>query len=428
MAEYHMKTVGIVAEYNPFHNGHLYHLQRSRELTGADRVVVVMSGDFTQRGEPALVDKWARTEMALLAGADLVIELPVAYAMSSAEFFAFAAVRILDSLGVVDTICFGSEAGNIESLYPAAEILANEPDRYKSILRDTLSEGISYPAARQKALAHYVKEKYGQDTVSSVLRNPNNILGVEYIKALIRLDSRITPSTIGRIGNDYNSTELSGEFSSATSIRKVLSVNQWHQAKALLEFSMPASSLSVLEHEIELGRGPVFPSDFENLIISLLRRSSPDVIKGLPYMEHGLDNRFAMAAAKAGSFEELMELVCTRRYTATRIRRILFSLLIGLDKKKFDDFNSLGGPAYIRILGFNNKGRQLLSEIRGNTKLPLVTRAAGFRRSDLPGVSEMLALEAAAADQYVLGFRNPYFRRAGSDFTHNVIYEDTYAI
>jgi len=416
-----MKTVGIIAEYNPFHNGHLYHLRLSRELTGADRVVVVMSGDFTQRGEPALVDKWARAEMALQAGADLVVELPAAYAMGSAEFFAFGAVRILDSLGAVDSICFGSEAGKIESLYPAAEILANEPDGYKSLLRDTLSEGISFPAARQKALARYVKEKYGQDTLSSVLRSPNNILGVEYIKALIRLDSRITPYTTGRIGNAYNSTELSGEFSSAASIRKILSVNQWDYAKELLEFSMPAFSLSVLEREIELGRGPVFPSDFENLIISLLRRSPTDVIKNLPYMEHGLENRFAAAARKAGTFEELTELICTRRYTATRIQRILFSLLIGLDRDKFDYFNSLGGPSYIRVLGFNCKGRQLLSEIRDKAKLPVITRAKGFKKSVLPGVSEMLALEAAAADQYVLAFRNPYFRKSGSDFTHNVI-------
>ncbi len=419
-----MKTVGITAEYNPFHNGHLYHLQRSRELTGADCTVVVMSGNFTQRGEPAVIDKWARAEMALLAGADLIVELPVPYAMGSAEFFAYGAVKLLDSLNTVDFICFGSEAGNIKKLSDVAEMLVDEPDDYRSALRNLLSEGLSFPAARQKAISQYAREKFGKDALSSTLKSPNNILGIEYLKALLRLNSKITPVTIGRLGSSYNSTELSGEYSSATSIRKVLKTNTWHYARKLLEFSMPARTLSILEREIELGRGPVFPSDFEDVIISLLRRMPNDMIKKLPYMEDGLENRFSAAAGKAGTLEELMQLVCTRRYTATRIQRILFSLLIGLNKEKFDHFNSLGGPAYIRILGFSPTGRYLLSKIRGKTKLPVVTKTAGFKNSDFPGVSEMLALEADSADQYVLGCKNTYFKKSGSDYMRSIIKKD----
>ncbi len=419
-----MKTVGIVAEYNPFHNGHLYHLETARSLTGADCVVVVMSGNFTQRGEPAVVDKWARAEMALLAGADLVIELPAAYAMGSAEFFAFGAVKLLDSLGAVDAICFGSEAGTLEYLSTAAKIFTEEPEEYRATLKKLLSDGISFPAARQKALSHYIKSKYGKDPVSSLLKSSNNILGVEYLKALYRLNSRITPFTTERIGGGYNSTELSGKFSSATAIRNIISSNQWQCARKLIGQSVPSSSLTVLEREIGFGRGPIFPSDFEGMILSLLRRSPADVIKNLPYMEDGLENRFASAAEKAGTLEELMELICTRRYTATRIQRILFSLLIGLDSEKFERFNSTGGPAYIRVLGFSRTGRRLLSEIRGKTALPVITRAAGSKNTSFPCAAEMLALEAAASDQYVLAFKNSCFKKAGSDFTHNVINND----
>jgi predicted nucleotidyltransferase len=229
-----MKTIGIVAEYNPFHNGHLYQLQASRGQTGADCAVVVMSGNYTQRGEPAIVDKWARAEMALHSGADLVIELPVAYAMGSAEYFAYGAVKLLDSLNAVNMICFGSEAGSIEKLSAAAAILADEPESYKSYLKDYLSKGLSFPAARQKAISSYCKNTYGKDDLSSLLKSPNNILGIEYLKALRRLKSNIVPMTIERVGNEYNQAELTGKMSSATSIRKTIRENTWNDARELL--------------------------------------------------------------------------------------------------------------------------------------------------------------------------------------------------
>ena len=360
-----MKIVGIVAEYNPFHYGHLYHLQSSRRLTEADCVVVVMSGNFTQRGEPAVVAKWARAEMALLSGADLVIELPVAYAMGSAEYFAYGAVRLLDSLGAVDSMCFGSESGNIEVLLEIASILVEEPEEYKLLLKNHLSGGISFPAARQKALSGYLRDKYGKDRLTRFLKSSNDILGVEYLKALLRLGSKIKPVTICRVGSGYNSTEITGTFSSATSIRKVLKTSNWRYAKKLIESAMPNESLSVLEREIELGRGPVFPTDFGASIISTIRRASVDDLRNLPYMEAGLENRIRLAAEKTGTYDELVTGISTRRYTGTRIQRILFSLLIGLDNRKFEYFNSLRGPAYIRILGFNRTGRRLLSSIRG---------------------------------------------------------------
>ena len=249
-------------------------------VTGADCVVIVMSGNYTQRGNPPWSTR-ARAEMALLAGADPVIELPVAYAMGSAEYFAFGAVRLLDSLGAVDFICFGSESGNIEGLKAIASILADEPEEYKILLKEQLSAGHSFPAARQRALSAYLWGKFGKDSLTRMMKSSTDILGVEYLKALLRLESSIQPLTINRVGSSYNSTELSAKFSSATSIRKILSVNQWKCAKKLIESSMPTESLSVLEREIELGRGPssCFIRLRDNILI---RRMSADELRSLP--------------------------------------------------------------------------------------------------------------------------------------------------
>ena len=421
-----MKTIGIVAEYNPLHNGHLYHLQASRQQSGADCVVVVMSGSYTQRGEPAIVDKWARAEMALYLGADLVIELPVAYAMSSAEYFAYGAIKLLDSLGAVDMLYFGSEAGSLEILSKVAHILADEPESYKAQLKESLSKGISFPAARQKAIISYFKSKYENNQLSSLLKSPNNILAIEYLKALLRLKSSIIPKTIERVGNDYNSSNLSGRISSATAIRKIISCRPWNNAREFIKQAIPPWSMDILERELELGRGLIFPENFEMPLISTLRRMQPTELKQLPYMEEGLENRISLASKKSGSYHELLDLISTKRYTDTRIRRILSSALIGLTKEIFNNFNSLGGPAYIRILGINSTGRKLLSTINKNTSLPVITKTADYKNSILPGVAAMLELEAAATDQYALGCPNPYFRQGGSDFTRNVVLKESF--
>lgn len=417
-----MKVLGIVSEYNPFHNGHLYHIQASRALSGAECIVAVMSGNFTQRGEPALVDKWSRTEMALLCGADLVIELPVIYAMSSAEYFAFGAVKLLDSLGVVNMMSFGSESGVLEKLTETASILSEEPEQYRHILKESLFSGKSYPAARQEALSSYLIAQYGCDTLSGILKNSNNILAIEYLKALKRIRSGIIPMTMERVGSKYNSVELSGELSSATSIRRVISENSWPNARQLLASALPNKALTVLEREIELGRGPVFPSDFSSVLLSLLRRMSIEEISSLPYMEQGLENRIKQAAESTGTWQELLEALCTKRYTNTRIQRILFCMLAGIRKEQFDIFNRNGGPAYIRILGFNITGKKILAEIKNKSSLPIITKAADYKNSDLPGVSAMLQMEAAASDQYVLGYKNTALRKSGSEFTRNILF------
>lgn len=419
-----MKVLGIVAEYNPFHNGHLYHLQASREMAGADCVVAVMSGNFTQRGEPAIVDKWARTEMALSNGVDLVIELPFAYAMASAEFFAYGAVKLLDSLGAVDMLSFGSESGDLESLSEAASILGDEPAEYRLALKTSLSSGKSFPAARQEAFSTYLTGQFGEDHLSTSLKCPNNILGIEYLKALKRLKSGIKPITLGRSGSDYNSPSLSGKFSSATAIRRTICTEPWPEARKHLEASLPEHTLSLLEREFSLGRGPVTSSDFSLLLLSMLRKMTLDEIRALPYMEMGLENRIKQAAESTGSYDELLDTVSTRRYTGTRIQRILFCTLAGLTDRLFETFNSNGGPSYIRILGLNNTGRHLLSKIKDSSALPVITKASGFKNSDISSIASMLQLEATASDQYVLAFRSTDLRKSGSEFTRNVLYNE----
>lgn len=222
-----MNFLGVIAEYNPFHNGHQYHLQKSKALTSTDGVICVMSGNFLQRGEPALLDKWERTKMALSGGVDLVIELPMPYALRSAEFFAYGGVSLLDATGVVSHLSFGSESGELEKLNLIAKIFATEPTELDNFIGFYLDKGLSYPSARTQALIDYIKEtkidlKITQTELESLTSNPNNILGLEYLKAIHRLDSKLKPITISRKAASFHETSIHGNIASATAIRKNL--------------------------------------------------------------------------------------------------------------------------------------------------------------------------------------------------------------
>lgn len=420
-----MRVLGLVVEYNPFHNGHLYHLEQSKKLTGADYAVCVMSGNFIQRGEPAVINKWARAKAAILSGVDLVIELPVVFAMSSAEYFAFGAVKILDSLGIVDCICFGSEQGNVNELDMIASTLSEEPQAYKSALKNFLNSGLSFPSAREQALKAYFQETRGCvfQNMEEIIGSSNNILGIEYLKALKKLNSGIEPYTITRVGNAYNSEKITGSISSATAIRKLIASEPVLLSDEKIKEVLPGPSLKILKGEIESGRGPVFASGFEDMILSHLRRLSVDELKNFPYISEGLENRIKTAAENSGSFEELVENVNTKRYTRTRIQRSLFCILNGISSEEFDEFLTYGGPQYSRVLGFNNKGRQLLSEINKASTLPVIIKTADFKNSCNRLLKRMLELEAAATDMYVLGYSNPEYRKSGQEFTQNIIRE-----
>ncbi|HEY9062325.1 MAG TPA: nucleotidyltransferase [Pseudobacteroides sp.] len=417
-----MTVLGLIVEYNPFHNGHKYHMEEAQKLTNADFTVCIMSGNFIQRGEPAIVNKWARSRMALMSGADLVIELPTVYSMASAEYFAYGAVKLLDSLGIVDYICFGSESGNIEDLELIADVLINEPEAFKSYLQKSLSEGHSYPLSREKALSMYFTNYLqNPDMILRTIASSNNILGIEYIKAVKRLNSNIKFQTIKRISNDYNSEEVSGSISSATAVRKFIGVNQSTNSLANLESLVPTASFSALMDEFSAGRGPVFSHSFENYIIGLLRKMSLEEIKNLPYVSEGLENRIKKSAEDSGTLENLISGIATKRFTRTRIQRIIFSVLTGLTQNMFNSFNSYGGPQYVRILGFNTKGRVLLKRMKPHCTLPIITKTSQFKNSCNPMLRKMLQLESESTDLYVLGYKNPKFKKAGQDFTQNPV-------
>jgi len=426
-----MSVLGIIVEYNPFHNGHLYHLRESIARVSADYTVCAMSGNFVQRGEPAIVNKRARAKMALLAGADLIVEIPAVYAASSAEFFAYCGVKILDSLGIVDYICFGSEAGEIEQLEPIAEILYREPELYKAILKKYLDEGLSYPKARENALQEYMitcnpgkKDLFSGFDISGVMGFSNNILAVEYLKALKRLNSRIKPVTIKRKANLYTTQELTGEISSATAIRKHLrkdSSGNLVRIDESLRKTLPEKSVEILEEEFSNGRGPVFFENFESIILSAIRKMKAEDIRSFPNIAEGLENRIKNAANNSGSLEELIDNICTKRYTRTRIQRTLVSMLLGITAQDFITFNNGGGPQYIRVLGFNKKGAYLLSKIKKRASLPVIVKASDFIKSDNPLINRMLEIEFLATDIYVLGYENPAYRKSGQEYTDNLI-------
>ena len=274
--------LGIVSEYNPFHNGHMHHLQLSKQLTKTDFTVAVMSGNFVQRGDTALVDKWTRTEMALRAGVDLVIELPTVYALSSAENFADGAVKILNSLGVVDFISFGSEIGEIAPLSEVANILYKEPKEFSSLITTQLRSGLSYPKAREIALSQFFgsSQKY-----SDIVSNPNNILGVEYLKSLKKHRSSIKPLTIKRDYADYNSKTEKNGIASATAIRTMIQNNKnVHRV-------IPYETYELLDECINEGKVVHSIAAFEKEIIYSLRKMPLSEIAMLPDVSEGLENK-----------------------------------------------------------------------------------------------------------------------------------------
>lgn len=413
-----MNIVGLIVEYNPFHLGHSYHLHKAGELTKADGVICVMSGNFIQRGEPAMFDKWARAKMAILGGADLVIELPVVYAMSSAEYFAYAGVAILNATGVTDSLCFGSEGGNLVELQTIAELLTDEPSEYKEILKKHLAEGISYPAAREKALIRYLKHTGEEfNDISNSISGANNILGIEYLKALKKLKSDIKPLTVKRQGNNYNDSALSEGFSSATSIREHIRLDGLTENVGT---AIPESTVAVIQEEMDAGRGPVFVHDFDSIVLAALRILGIDGTERLPYMSEGLHNRLYKGLSQASSISELVDKCSTKRYTKTRISRGIFHSLTGLTDSEFQYFNSLGGPQYIRVLGFNQRGREILSEMKKKSSMPILIKAADYSKVLDEAGRKMFEVESKSTDMYVLGFKNAN-KGIGQEFTRNVI-------
>lgn len=405
------KVLGIIAEYNPFHNGHLYHLEQSKKLTKSNYTVAIISGNFTQRGGCSLFDKWSKTKIALQSGIDLVIELPVLYATSSAENFADGSIKILDSLKVVDYLAFGAETADINTLSSIADILNKEPREYKNALSLELQKGLSFPKARENALLSYLNNK----KYTKILSAPNNILGIEYIKALKKYKSNINPIAIERYEAGYNDLTYTGNIASATAIRNIIK----NDGLNILQNLMPKATYSALIENIQNGHLIPDLSVFEKQIIYNLRTMSTEQIAELPDVSEGLEFALKNAANSCATLVELLNIVNSKRYTLTRIQRILVYCLLGITKK--DIALSKKVQPYVRVLGFNERGKFLLSEIsKANPKLEIITSVKKFYDSNLnKNLKLMLDKDVFATNVYTIGYDNDSW--SNLDFTKKIV-------
>ncbi len=375
-----MNICGIICEYNPFHNGHKYLIDQIRKHQPDTKMVVCMSGNFVQRGEFAVYDKYARAKAAILNGIDLVIELPVHFSCCTAERFAFGGIYLLNALGCIDTLCFGSESGNIKDLALISSALSDQ--HTDSAVRQYLNDGMTYAAAREKA----VKDTVGD--IGDLMHNPNDILGIEYIKALNKLNSRITPCTFQRKGASHDSCQTKNSIASASYIRQLILSGD--DTKNLYIPKNTVGIYSRPEHQEE----QKIKTDFAMLY--RLKTMNKKDFERLPDMSEGLENRLYKAVQNGNSVEEIINLAKCKRYTMSRIRRAVFHSFIGLTKNDLTDF-----PEYIKILDFNQNGTEILRLAKQTRTLPIVTRSSDIRKCP-ENAKQQFALEYRCDSLYNL--------------------------
>lgn len=412
-----MRSVGLITEYNPFHNGHLHHLRESLRVADAEVSVAVMSGHFLQRGEPALVDKWQRAAMALAAGVDLVIELPLPWACSSAPDFARGGVQALTALGGVDALCFGSEAGELEPLQRCAEVLSAHAAEVAERTAELLREGVNYPQARARVLTGLLADKGDHDQLAA----PNNILGIEYLKALRQTGSTIKPLTIQRIGAGFHQTSVgAGNIASATGIRKRLADRQQ------IDLLIPLPALGPLREALQAGQNSSAERYATLLLAQILR--APDDLSDYWLVENGIENRLLAVAEQATDLEGLTAGIKTRQFTRTRIQRLLASILLGIKKTAASQLFA-AGPRYLHLLAVSRSGEKFLAASRKQRSLPLLQNFSRvhaslkrFYGADSAGyrlAMQQLDLELRATKLYTLLMNNLTGGHRNRDF-----YED----
>lgn len=341
-------ATGIIAEYNPFHKGHMYHINETHKITDND-IVVIMSGNFVQRGEPAMTDKHTRAKMALRNGVSLVLELPVEYATGSADVFAKGAVNILDATGIIDTLSFGSERGSTDIFDKISNILNNEPEAFKELIKSYLNRGLSYPSARTKSLEEYMSLNL------DFMNRSNNILALEYIRQLKKLNSSIKPVTVERIVSEYNSRSLSGDISSASAIRSAL-INK--DLSALN--SIPQNCIDLIEDK----NIPQL-NDYTSILSYILCTRSPSEISEYADITEGLENR--ILNTEFNSIDELITKTKTKRYTYSKLQKAILHIILGITKKE-----QQADPKYIRVIGFRKDKKYLLKELNEKASLPVI--------------------------------------------------------
>lgn len=430
-----MKVTGIVAEYNPFHMGHAYHIRRAREVTGADYIVVVLGGDFTQRGTPSMLDKYTRAKMALSCGADLVLELPVRYACASAEAFASGAVSVLNALGCVDALSFGSEGGDTGLLWETAAMLngAEQDMDYQSALQAALKSGQPFPTARAQALraADRIRnadrpEEKGRDVSPLCLPDrPNDILGIEYCRALARSHSRIRPAAVKRLGAGYHDSSLHSGFASASALRKRLLSGV---LPGQLSDAIPAQALEIWDSFLSRS-GILEEADFSAILryrLLLLtqdtvapQRSNVSPLWGYADMTPDLADRMVNGLDAFTDWNGFCLNLKSRNYTYTRISRCLAHILLDIRQEEMLRSRAQGFPVYLRMLGFSEKAAPLLSAVKRNAALPLLSGLSGADKKLPPALLPLLSEEirashiyqAAVSQKYGKPFENEYRRQ-----------------
>lgn len=398
-----METVGIVAEYNPFHKGHQFHIQETRRQYPSDGVVVVMSGNFTQRGTCAVYDKWTRTRMALAGGADLVLELPTLFATRSAAYFAEGAIRTLAATGIVSALSCGVETDNASTLKELASYLHSEPENYRTLLQKELEKGVTFPVARQRAL-----------TLSGIshaeeLTMPNNILALHYLQTILQYCPEMDTLFVSRQGSYHDNTipDNNSSFASASAIRLLMEQNDfsWQQ-------HIPASVVEILQEQFQNHLPPMAMSCYDRILLALLRRSTPAELSRIVGMKEGLEHRITEAAGKSVSSHELLESVKTKRYTYAGIQRLLLHILLNVTES-----DCPMQPEYIRVLGFNATGQKLLKTMRKTATLPVITRPARQKNLLTDAGRRLLEFDCRATDLYYMGYDRPADWKYGLDYT-----------
>lgn len=412
-----MKTVGLIVEYNPFHNGHQWHAEQARRLSGDAGVVAVMSGHFLQRGEPASFDKWLRAKMAVSGGVDLVIELPTVFAVRSAQYFAAGGIRLLESLGIVNYVCFGAESDNLDLLKQAAAA-SSQYGASQSLLAN-MKKGETYA----KAFSRSVSELTGID--ATLLSSPNNILAIEYLRAIEAFAPDIFPLVVKRKQAHYHETQIKCSIASATAIRK--SLEECGGLTGQVIGAVPHSTAEILEFALTRGLGPVSTESLALPLLYLLRSLSVDQLGQYPEISEGLHHKLASISLQARSIEELLTLLKSKRYTRTRLQRMLMHILLGTKKKDMELWDETG-PLYARVLAFNDTGRNMLKEIASKGSVPLITKTAAvlntrnLQSGDRNPLQHMLAIDIRASDIYALALPNFLDRAGGWDFHRSPVY------
>jgi len=445
-----MSTVGLITEYNPFHNGHLYHLETSKKITGADTVICVMSGSFVQRGEPAVIDKYTRTEMALTNGVNLLVELPAFYACSSAEYFSYGAIMTLEALGV-DFVCFGSECGDIDVLSYIAELLINEPAQLSELIKEKLSSGLSYPKARNDSLGQYIKNincPHDISMIEKVLKSPNNILGIEYIKTIKKYNLTIKPYTIKRVGSNYNETKINTDLPSASAIRNaflnVADLERNHnESKSDIDLNHNESKSDIdsnhnesndhLKRDIKNDNNSLQCSIPENIYTSLLSSIGinfpiciddftvmlnaklkyliyTDYTQLTRYLDVTIDfaNRILNVFTGFETFTELIEKLKNKQLTYTRVSRSLLHILLEITDESAIKYAKGGNIPYIRLLGFDERGQTFLNKAKKKCKVPLITKTADYK--------ELLKEDIFATEIYNMSVFHKYRTKLTSEY------------